>query len=174
MLPEYSDASLGSARRRKLAMRGAAAFVLLAVVGVLAGWAGWSRFVVQRSQQRLQQVLDTPDPCIAAMAGKQDLQHARPEQLTVLEERRRRCDAVRERQAHEEACASLAARLETGKTDDADGVLAGSSAPLLRRISDSALIATDLVAAAEALPCQDTAAGPRFWRTLARVAAGSE
>ncbi len=68
--------------------------------------------------------------------------------------------AVRDaKEAHERACASLEAHVSSAALDDADRSAAGASAPLLERISKSALTADDLGPNDPDLPCKDTPAG---------------
>lgn len=161
--------------RRVLAVAGLA--------GIIAGALGvvlWVRV----ARVRVDEVLASPDACVASAVAPGDARRASSDQRRRLEARAIECAAERaseanereatrlsaqraaeeklQREALERQCEALAAHVEAGSLAPEDAAFADARAPLLRRVARGALDPADLGPSEPDLPCAGTPSAPRF------------
>ncbi len=172
--------------RRVLAIAGLAGIIVGALGGVL-----W----VRAARVRLDEVLASPDPCVASAIDPGDARRASSDQRKRLEERSGECTAqrasaakeleiarVREEKAREEQrlkkdleqkCEALAGHVDTGSLTPDDTTFAGARAPLLRRMAHSALESADFGPTDPDLPCAGTPAAAKLEAAFTRAVLAS-
>lgn len=168
---EASPLVTKSLKRRQImrVMGASVGLVILAIVGFIF----WSEKQVKDARARVESAIADKDPCKVESIDSADAAHSTPEQITRRNGRQEACVSIRAIAAREAACATLAANFAAGKLTAEDEKQAKTAAPLLIRAVKSELTAEDLLETPQAMPCQDTAAGKRFFDIFAKAAAGS-
>jgi hypothetical protein len=162
----------GRFRRRQILLR---VLVLGVVLSAIAAGVMMSleRSRIAAARERVENLVTAADPCaVEGIAGK-DAKHARPDQTKRAEEKKKACEEGRARARYVAACDALAKNLEAGALSQEDLGLAKEAAPRLGRATKKLLDADDLLATERDMPCQDTDAKGRMFRTYAAAAAAS-
>jgi hypothetical protein len=136
--------------------------------------------IVRASRSRIDTALESKDVCAVAEIAPVDLGRGSTDQQQQVAARQQACEAQRALAAHaqsevqrkedeakeaarqqaelEAKCDALAKRILEGKISAEDAAVAGSRAPLLRRIRQKALLPRDLGPERPELPCEGTPA----------------
>lgn len=158
--------------RRKLLVRVSIVVVLLGAIAVV-GRSTYKKKQVEDARARVEAALRAEDPCAIEALAPEDITHATPEQAAAEKTRLEACAEKRARDRYVAACETLAKNFEAGKLSADDLALAGQAAPRMERAQKRELLADDLLATPKDMPCQDSPAKDRFFRTYALAAAES-
>lgn len=158
--------------RRRLFVGVSLGVVLVGSVAVV-GRSIYTKRQVEGARARVEAALRAEDPCEVESLAPADVALATPEQVAGEKARLEACAAGRARARRVAACEALAKNFASGKLTPDDLALAGQAAPRFERATKRELGAEDLLAAPKDMPCQDSPAKDRFFRTYALAAAES-
>lgn len=162
----------GRTERRKFVAI-AALFVVVAGALSAGGYVWWSKKKVADARARVEAALSADDPCAVEQIAAEDFSFATPEQIAREQAELSVCAKQRQREGYESACEALAKDFAAGKLSPEDVEVAKDTAPRLTRAVKKELTADDLLATPKDMPCQDSKAKDRFFKTYAAHAAAS-